>query len=205
MTGYDTSEASDEELLGRYQSGDSRAFGALLMRYRTPLYNYILRSVRDADTAADLLQDAFTRVIRRSDTFNHDSKFSTWLYSITRNLCIDHQRKMKFRRHASLDAGGVGNGTDGAPLVERVAHGAPGTERQAHSSALRERVGAAVDALPEEQREVFVLRQLQQMPFAEIARVVGVPENTVKSRMRYALERLKGALSDLEEHARTGA
>ncbi len=136
------------------------------------------------------------KVIERCDKFRGEAKFSTWLYSIARNLSIDHQRKMKFRGHASLDAT---QPRSDQPMVARVSNPGPSTEQLAIGARTRERIASAVEGLPEEQREVFLLRQLQGLAFKEIAEVVGVPANTVKSRMRYALERLQHILSDLEE------
>ena len=200
-------DMSDDELLERFATGDAAAFGVLLGRYQTPLFNFIARSVRDTDAAADLLQDVFTRVIQHSEGFNRTSKFSTWLYAIARNLCIDHARRMTHRRHASLDTAGPNGSGDGAlaPWVERVALEQPEVDSKAASGPLRNRIAQAIEALPEDQREVFLMRQLQHMPFADIAQVVGVSENTVKSRMRYALERLQEALAEFEEHARAEA
>ena len=136
------------------------------------------------------------KVIERCDEFRGDAKFSTWLYTIARNLSIDHQRKMKFREHASLDAS---HPKCGQPMGERLPNPGPSTEQLAIGRLARERIARAVEALPEEQRDVFLLRQLQGLAFKEIAEVVGVPANTVKSRMRYALERLQHILSDWEE------
>jgi RNA polymerase sigma-70 factor (ECF subfamily) len=167
------------------------------------LFNFILRSVRDTDVASDLLQDVFARVVQRASEFNKQAKFSTWLYTIARNHCIDHSRRMKHRRHASLDA--PGRDSNSAALVDRIGQQAPEVDREAASPELRARIAAAVEDLPEEQREVFLMRQLQNLPFAEIAAVVGVSENTVKSRMRYALERLQQALAELEEYTRAHA
>jgi RNA polymerase sigma-70 factor (ECF subfamily) len=199
-------EMGDDDLLDGFIAGDAAAFGILLTRYQGPLYNFILRSVRDTEAAADLLQELFSRVIERGHEFNKTSKFSTWLYAIARNLCIDHGRRMTHRRHASLDASnGAGGETTGSAWVERIAADAPDAERQVTSRDLRARIAAAVGSLPEEQREVFLMRQLQQLPFAEIALVVGVSENTIKSRMRYALEHLQQALADYAEHARLEA
>ena len=191
----------DDELLNRYAAGDVEAFGVLLSRYERPLYNFVARHVRELDTAADLTQEAFARVVQNASQFNRNSKFSTWLYTIARNLCIDHSRRMKHRRHASLDAPHMAHDDHSAPLIERVAAKVPDAEISAYSVALRERIARAVDALPAEQREVFLMRNLQHMSFAEISVVVGAPENTVKSRMRYALERLQEALSECEELA----
>lgn len=196
-------DLSDEDLLHRFHDGDAEAFAVLLGRYERPLYNFILRSVRRRDRADELLQEAFLKVIQRSAEFKGHSKFSTWLYTITRNLCIDHSRKMVFRRHRSLDAPAPRAGSDPGPtLLDRTAGNDPRVDRQAISSDLRERIAAAVEELPDDQREVFLLRQVQGMPFRDIAEVVGVPENTVKSRMRYALERLQRALSEYRDYVR---
>jgi RNA polymerase sigma-70 factor (ECF subfamily) len=194
----------DDELLERFTAGEAAAFGVLLTRHQRPVFNFILRMVRDSEAAADLLQDVFTRVVQRSNEFNRASKFSTWLYAIARNLCIDHLRRMKHRRHASLDATESRSGSDGSgsAWVERLPGEQPDLEREAAAGGMRSRIAAAVESLPDEQREVFLMRELQQLPFAEIALVVGASENTVKSRMRYALERLQEALAEYEDYAR---
>ena len=194
--GLGLSDPSDEALLAAYRSGESRAFEVLLGRYRGPLFNFLLRSSRDRGRAEELYQDVWMKVIERCDDFRGDAKFSTWLYAIARNLAIDHQRKMKFRGHAPLDAT---QPRTGQSIGERLGNPGPSTEQLAIGGLIRARIGDAVEELPEEQREVFLLRQLQGLAFNEIAEVVGVPANTVKSRMRYALERLQGLLSDLEE------
>jgi RNA polymerase sigma-70 factor (ECF subfamily) len=199
---------SDDELLQRFAAGEPAAFAVLLKRYQVPIYNFIARSVRDTEASNDLLQEVFTRVIQHSAEFNRSSKFSTWLYAIARNMCIDHMRRMSHRRHASLDTSGPnGAPAEGtlAPWVERVAGEQPDVDAHAAAGRLRSRIAQAIESLPQDQREVFLMRQIQHMPFAEIAVVVGVPENTVKSRMRYALERLQEALADCEEYARVEA
>lgn len=190
------SDPSDELLLAAYRDGDAAAFERLLRRYRGPLFNVVLRSVRDHGRAEEIYQDVWMKVIERCDNFRGDAKFSTWLYTIARNLCIDHQRKMKFRRHASLDQGQPGSDQT---LADRAPNPGPSTEALASGGLLKDRIASAVEGLPDEQREVFLLRQLQGLAFGEIAEVVGVPTNTVKSRMRYALERLQRSLRDWEE------
>jgi len=198
--------ASDEALLAAFNDGDAAAFEVLLERYRRPLYNFLLRSTGDRDRAQDLTQEAFLRVVQSSASFKHQSRFSTWLYTIARNLCVDASRKRALRRHPSLDApvraaafadGGV------APLLgDRVPSPDLGAERRTASRDAGARIAEAVEALPPEQRDVFLLRHVQHLPFKEIAAIVGVAENTVKSRMRYALERLQAALAELEAYAR---
>lgn len=196
------SDLPDEALLRQFGTGEAEAFEALLNRYERPLFNFILRQVGERTRAEELLQDAFLRVIERASDFKGESKFSTWLYTIARNLCIDESRKMVFRRHRSLDAPGPGQDGDSPSLLDRTAGSAAGADRATIARELRPLIAAAVEALPEEQREVFLMRELQDMPFKEIAIVVGVPENTVKSRMRYALERLQAALAEYADYVR---
>lgn len=188
---------SDEALLIAYRKGDLEAFEALLGRYRRPVFNFVLRLVKEHGRAEELYQDIWLRVIERCDDFRGDAKFSTWLYAIARNMCVDHQRKMRFRTHAPLDA--ADPGAPRAP-AERLATPGPSVDELAMAGTTRDRIARAVEALPEEQREVFLLRQLQGLAFHEIAEAVGTPTNTVKSRMRYALERLQTALGDLRDH-----
>ena len=188
---------SDHDLLTRFEQGDMEAFQTLFSRHQRPLYNFVLRSVRAKDVAEDLTQETWARVVRRASEFKRGSRFTTWLYTIARNLCIDRSRRMKHRNHLSLD---TTPRSDAPTLLERIDGGAVPTDRTAASRGLRERVAVAVEALPEEQREVFLMRQIQGMAFAEIAAVVGAPENTVKSRMRYALERLQNDLADTRDY-----
>lgn len=196
-------QRTDEALLAAFhRDGDVAAFQVLVERYRTPVYNFLLRSLRDPQKAEDLLQDVFVRVIERAEKFRHEAKFSTWLYTIARNKCVDHFRRQKHRRHPSLD-GPTRGGDEGArALKESVADTTVlDSERGAGSALLKARIATAVERLPAEQQEVFLMRQLQGMRFQDIADVVGVPLNTVKSRMRYALERLQADLVDYEEEA----
>ncbi|MBX3127334.1 MAG: RNA polymerase sigma factor [Polyangiaceae bacterium] len=196
-------EATDEMLMVRYQRGDAQAFGALVSRYKTPIYNFVMRHVRQPETAEDLTQEVFLRVVQNAAEFKHEARFSTWLYTIARNLSVDQLRKASHRRHPSLDQP-VGNSPDARTLSDSVADGHPtaSAERTAASNQMASCIVNAVDALPDDQREVFLLREIANLPFKEIADIVGVGENTVKSRMRYALERLKAALAEFEDYAR---
>lgn len=198
------SDATDEMLMVRYQRGDREAFGELLSRYECPIYNFVLRQVRHGSAAEDVTQDVFLRVVQNAAEFKHEARFSTWLYTIARNLCVDHLRKQSHRRHPSLDQPAPGDTTGTRPMVDQVPDGHPrsSVERTVASGEVAGRILDAVQSLPEEQREVFLLREIANLPFKEIAEVTGVGENTVKSRMRYALDRLQEALSEFEEYAR---
>ena len=191
----------DETLMLRYQQGDRAAFAQLVRRHQMPLYNFALRQVRVPQVAEDVVQEAFVRVVQNAVDFKHEARFTTWVYTITRNLCIDQLRKRALRKHPSLDES-RGEEGDGPTLGEQTADPRASVEREATGTELKERIALAVDTLPDEQREVFLMRELSNLPFKEIAEITGVPENTVKSRMRYALERLQEALAEYEDYAR---
>jgi RNA polymerase sigma-70 factor, ECF subfamily len=199
------SDPTDEELLVRFQRDDRIAFALLVRRHKVRLYNFVLRYLRDVSAAEEVVQDTFVRVAQGAADFRHAARFSTWLYTIARNLCVDHTRRRALRRHASLDEperAPDGEALDRLDLGERTADVQANVERSAVSGEIRERVLAALHKLPDDQREVFLMREVSSLPFKEIADIVGAPENTVKSRMRYALEHLQEALSDFEEYAR---
>lgn len=194
---------SDEELMDEFRLGDADAFAILVTRHSRGLYNFLLRSVHAPARAEELLQEVLLRVIRSKDRYRRSARFTTWVYTIARNLCVDESRRARFRDHESLDA----------PLRRRRA---PGTatlgstlaseellpELIAESPRLRERLNAAVLRLPADQREVFLMRLMAGMSFREIGETVGAPENTVKSRMRYALEKLRLDLDEYKDLAK---
>jgi RNA polymerase sigma-70 factor (ECF subfamily) len=193
---------TDEALMEQFQKGSSDSFATLLERHRRGIYNFVLRHVGDQGTAEDLLQDTFLRVVQGADSYKLESKFTTWLYTIARNLCVDHARKMRFRRHKSLDQPTCEAEAEGPTLMDRVAGPGAPPDRSAIGTELQVRLSLAIATLNDEQREVFLMREYSNLPFKEIAEVVGVPENTVKSRMRYALEHLRKQLSEYQDYAK---
>ncbi|HET6279968.1 MAG TPA: RNA polymerase sigma factor [Polyangia bacterium] len=203
---------SDETLMAAYRAGDVRAFEQLLARHEKPVWNFLRRLAPDSATAEDLLQEVFLRVVKSTQDWDSrwkgTAKFSTWLYTIARNLCVDNARRASHRDAASMDGAvhaSLESGDSGPTLHDRLADpGAPADviadERQAAG-----RIDLAIAQLPADQREVFLMREVMEMPFAEIAAVVGTSEPTVKSRMRYALEKLRDALDDLGDLAGAAA
>jgi RNA polymerase sigma-70 factor (ECF subfamily) len=192
---------ADEDLMVQYQRGEVRAFELLLARHRRPVYNFILRFVGDKETAEDLLQEAFLRVIKGADNYKRQAKFTTWLYTIARNLCVDQSRRRKHRKHASLDAP-MSASEDSNTLLDVIPSSEMASDRKSVNKELHATMQRAIAALVEEQREVFLMREFLDMPFKQIADVVGVPENTVKSRMRYALEKLRLELDEYKDLAK---
>ena len=185
---------TSEVLMQRFQRGDERAFEVLMRRLEGPLFGYILRLVPREDVAQDLLQDTFLRVIRSAQSYQPTAKVSTWIYTIARNLCLDRYRRQRGRREESMDADLFGEeGLSFHNILHDSEQQDPSEEAEA--DRFLGRLGAALERLNPDQRDVFVLREVQGYKFHEIAGIVGESENTVKSRMRYALQTLQRLLA----------
>ena len=184
---------TDEELMAAYKAGNAGAFRILVERHHAPVYRFCLRAMRSPEAAADAAQEIFLRVVKNAVSWEPKAKFTTWVYTIARNHCIDEARKGRFRRTESLQET-VGKDGEGEEKIERVASPLPQSDTLAHGTRLRKAIDSALATLPEEQREVFLMREVSGLAFKDIADAVGVGENTVKSRMRYALTGLKKAL-----------
>jgi len=192
--------------MARYQKGDVAAFAELVSRHEKRLWNFVRRFVADGATAEDLLQEVFLRVVRSAREWRPSAKFSTWLYTIARNLCTDQARRGALRKADSLDqTPGAGRDDSGPRRLDKLAAPDGNAEKAALDREIALRVDEAVAELPVEQREVFLMREVMDMSFAEIATATGASEPTVKSRMRYALERLRAALAPLHDQARPQA
>jgi len=194
-----------------FKAGDARAFEVLVRRHRGPVFNFILRFTGNRARAEDLLQEAWLKVVRSAGEYEPKARFTTWVYTIARNLCVDSARKESYRQAESLDAPVDAHEPNGRALGETLPDDGQSPERGAHNTRLRPLLERALMALPEEQREVFILREYSGVAFKDIAAVTGTSENTVKSRMRYALEGLRkrlqelGVDGDLAEDGRTVA
>jgi RNA polymerase sigma-70 factor, ECF subfamily len=186
----------------KYQRGDRAAFTTLVHRHRVRIYNFVLRHTRNGAIAEEVSQEVFLRAVQHAAEYKHEAKFTTWLYAIARNLCIDLGRRQQTRPMQSLD--NSTGGSEHPPVAEQVRdpHPRASVERSAAGGQMRQAIVDAVDGLPDDQREVFLLREIAGLGFREIADVTSASENTVKSRMRYALERLQRALCAYEEYAR---
>ncbi len=182
------SEDLDEErdLVRRAQAGDGAALEILTRRHLASVHRFCARTAGPAK-ADDMAQEAMLRMMRGIRGYDGRARFRTWLFTIARNLCIDEARKQRHRQTESLDQ---------TSKEEWSMDPSDGADRTLDRKRLRDALSAAVDRLPPLQREVFLLREEAGLSFKEIAEVTEAPENTVKSRMRYALQALKSALSE---------
>lgn len=177
-------EPSDEALMLAWAGGRADAFEQLYARHRDRLFRFLLRQLRDHSLTEEIFQDTWQRVIAARSDWTPDPSFAAWLYKIARNRLGDHWRAGKHRPPAPEDA---------ELRVARVTD--PDTpERQLSEFEQRRRLQLALDALPEEQRETMLLRLEQELSLEEIATVTGVGRETVKSRLRYAMDKLRGNL-----------
>lgn len=166
---------SDERLMQRVQRGEAGALERLFDRYRGPLFGFLVQRSGDVETAEDLLQESWLRVVRSRDRFDPRRRFSTWLFQIANNLARDRARRRAVRER-------------GRERVE--AEAAPAQPSQAPLD-LRIEMKQRLERLPDRLREVLVLRYYQGLGERQIAELVGVPAGTVKSRLHHAVRRLR--------------
>lgn len=177
-------DATDEELMHAYVDGDAAAFETLYGRHRVGLFRFLLRQVRDHGTAEELFQDVWHKVINARSRYQPQARFSTWLYTVAHNRLNDHWRARRHRPDPPDDADA---------RVQAVTDTAT-PERELSAFEQRRRLQLALEELPAEQREVLLLRLDQDMSLEQIAEVTGSGRETVKSRLRYAMDKLRARL-----------
>lgn len=172
---------NDKELITRYLDGDEKAFEVLLNRHKDKIYTSIYLFVKDDSLAQDIFQDVFIKIIDtlRKGRYNHEGKFMQWAMRIAYNMCVDHFRRSKRRTMIQP--------TDTFDIFDVLENPDPNKEQKMIKSQVHDRVRELVDRLPEEQREVVILRHYADMSFKEIASLTRVSINTALGRMRYAL------------------
>jgi len=190
-----TMDLSDDDagLMLRYRDGDAAAFSALYAEYKGPLYRYLLRHVRNAGAAADLFQEVWSRLVATRARYEPRAKFATFLFHIAHNCAVDY-----FRRDVNLRSEIAAQDLD-SPLLEPEVPEYQRPDRVAEFVEQQSALLAAVAALPHEQREAFLLREETGLSVEEIARVTDVPVETAKSRLRYAIRKLKKSLRPMLE------
>ena len=180
-------EPDDSALMLRYRDGDVAAFETLYRRHNDAVYRYLLRLSGHRDTADDVFQDAWGKIIKARRTYRPTAKFTTFLYRVAYNCFIDHVRRHKRHSHNLPFEPELHGSQDESPEMS--------TER----SLARERLAKALATLPEEQRDAFLLHEEGGLGVDEIAFVTGCKRETAKSRLRYAVAKLRNAIDEPTE------
>jgi len=181
---------SDQDLVLSFRQGNETGITELIRRYQSNVYTSIYIMVKDKYIAEDLFQDTFLKIVNniRNDKYSEQGKFLPWALRIAHNLCIDHFRKVKQQVKITL--------SDGSDFFSLI----PMKEENIEAKIIREQaefsVQQIIDRLPEEQREVVVMRVYGEMSFKDIAELTGVSINTALGRMRYALINLRRMIND---------
>lgn len=178
---------SDEALMLRYRDGDAKAFELLYQRHKGPMYRYLLRQCGSRALAEELFQDVWTRLIQARSRYVVKAGFTTWLFRIAHNRLVDHYRRQ---------AHGVVMTACAGPLPEPPVAASQEPENRVHGEQRLQRLLTLLEALPDEQREAFLLREEAGLSVAEIGRVTGTARETAKSRLRYAVQRLREGLRE---------
>ena len=190
---------SDEELMLAYGAGDAAAFDALYARHKGGVYRYLLRQCRQPGVADELFQDVWMNLIRARVSYVPTAKFTTWLYRLAHNRMVDH-----FRASGHLTLVSADDEAHEDAVIALPAARATEPAARAENRELGERLRAALSTLPPAQREAFLLQQEGALSLSEIAELTGVGLETVKSRLRYAMAKLRTELADLDDGLREG-
>ncbi|MEO0997058.1 MAG: sigma-70 family RNA polymerase sigma factor [Pseudomonadota bacterium] len=175
-------ECDDAKLMLRYAAGDAMAFHELYERHKDSVYRYLLRLTGNAAGAEDVAQEVWTKIIASRRRYRADARFTTFLYRVAYNAWIDSGRRNRYAvRHDCYDD-------------ERMQDGAGSAAEAVDAAALRATFLAALAALPDEQRNAYLLHEEAGLSVAAVARVTGTVPETAKSRIRYAVKKLKSVL-----------
>ncbi len=184
-------ETDEKKLIERASGGDPSAFNRLMAQHENRMYAVALRMCANREDAQDCLQEAMLRVYRAIGSFKGQSTFSTWVYRITMNTCLDELRRKKNRQNTSLD-----NLVD---MGWSPTDGGAGPEKQALMREMREKMHGAIRELPDDMRAAVVLRDIQGFSYDEIAQMLGINVGTIKSRISRGREKLREKLKEYSE------
>ncbi len=183
-------QLTDQQLINRFKDGESEAMETLVLRYKDKIYTSILLLVKDKYLAEDLFQDVFIKVIDtlRNNRYTEEGKFLPWAMRIAHNLCVDHFRRIK--RTPPIKT------SDNHDIFELIKFSSDNAEERIMKNQSYDRIRRMLDLLPEEQKEVIVLRHYADLSFKEIASLTNCSINTALGRMRYGLINLRKMMTE---------
>ncbi|MBX2797428.1 MAG: sigma-70 family RNA polymerase sigma factor [Myxococcales bacterium] len=187
------SREEDVEMLRAVLQGDGTAYRGLVEKYQNRVYSMVYGMLRNREDARDVTQEAFVKAYRNLESFRLEASFYTWLYRIAMNLAIDLTRKRKRRENAGFDEEIATRDEDGG--IAEV-HQSDSPSRALERKQLFQQIMTAMEGLPDDQRQVILLREMEGLSYKEIAEVMEIPEGTVMSRLFYARKKLQKLLSD---------
>lgn len=183
---------SDEELIARFQKGDEQAYTELVVRYRDKLMTFVYRFIDDFELAEDIVQDTLLKLYTHRHYYRNIAKFSTWIYTIAGNLAKTELRKRKRHKVTNLSQMGSEDREYELPALEEEA------SEKAQGYYLEKQIQAAIQKLPSHFRTVVILRDIQELSYEEISKIVDVPLGTVKSRINRARMQLQKDLKEFK-------
>lgn len=186
------SEQNEQELLKRCQNGDMEAFETLIEVYQKRMINYCYRMLGNRSDAEDAAQEVFVKVFRFIDKFSGDASFSTWLYKVASNVCLDFLRKHKKPEHQAVSL--YQTNSDGEEFDLHIEDSTYSPYEQLKQTEAQRALALALDKLSAEHKNVIVLRDIHGLSYEEIGRIVGAAEGTVKSRINRARLQLQKLL-----------
>ena len=184
---------SDEQLMARFQQGDENAYIELVNRYRDRLINFVYNYIGDFEISEDLVQDTLVKLYQKKHYYKEINKFSTWLYTIAKNLAFTEFRKKKQRKTTLISQISKDGSSYDIPAEQ------PATDQEIQSEITNEIIRKAIDGLPEKFKEVINMRDIDQLSYEEISIIIEVPIGTVKSRINRARLQLQVELKDLRK------
>jgi RNA polymerase sigma factor (sigma-70 family) len=183
-------QLSDQQIVKMYMDGDANALSTLIIRYKDKIFTSIYLLVKDKYLAEDLFQDVFIRIIDtlRSGRYTDEGKFLPWAMRIAHNLCVDHFRKVK--RNPTIKT------SDDRDIFEVLNFSEAGVDNRIMNDQTSDKVRRMIDLLPEDQREVLILRHYADLSFKEISQLTNCSINTALGRMRYGLLNLRKMMTE---------
>ncbi len=183
-------DIEEKKIIKKAVAGSAEAFEQLVLQYQNPIYNLCLRITGNPEDAADMTQESFLKAWRNLESFHFEAAFSTWLYRLAYNTCLDFLRSAKRRRELSLTV----EDESGESQLLDLPDPAPTPEASLLTNEENARLGAAMEQLDPEQRRILTLRVVNDLSYTEIAAVLNIKEGTVKSRLARARESLRKKL-----------